>query len=77
MTAVEFVAAFADAVGMEAGELTTGTELNSLETWDSVAYLSVMTIVDESMGVAIDPEGMLAARTVGDLYALACSQQAA
>jgi acyl carrier protein len=72
----EFVVAFADAIGCP-DNLELDTPLSSIDVWDSVAYLAVMTMVDEKMGVSINPEGLLEAKTVGDILSLARSQSAA
>jgi acyl carrier protein len=47
--------------------LTPTTELSSLETWDSVSYLSTMVLLDERLGVAISPDDLTAAKTVQDI----------
>jgi acyl carrier protein len=71
LTEQQFLAGFADAVGSAPEALTFDTPLSSLENWDSVAYLSVMTMVDEHMGVALDPEKLTQAKTPGEIYRLA------
>jgi acyl carrier protein len=74
MTDEEFLSLFAETVGAEPKSLTLDTELSSLEAWDSVAYLSTMTLIDEKMGVAIDPELLVESRTVGDILSAARTQ---
>ena len=71
MTEEQFLAGFADAIGSAPESLTFDTPLSSLENWDSVAYLSVMTMVDEHMGVVLDPEKLTEAKTPGEIYRLA------
>ena len=63
----QFLAEFADMLGMSADDLTPATPLSSLENWDSVAYLSTMVLLDEKVGVAISPDDLTAARTVQDI----------
>ncbi len=63
----QFLAEFADMLGMSASELTPATPLSSLENWDSVAYLSTMVLLDEKVGVSISPDDLTAARTVQDI----------
>jgi acyl carrier protein len=76
MQDTEFVSAFADAIGCPEDGLQLDTPLSSIDVWDSVAYLSVLTLVDEKMGVALNPEGLAQATSIGDILALARSQQA-
>ena len=71
MTEQEFLASFADAVGSPPEAITVHTELSSLETWDSVAYLSVITLVDEHMGIILNPEQLTTAKTPGEIFRLA------
>lgn len=71
----DFLRFFADAVGAEEGSVTLDTQLSTLEGWDSVAYLSTMIYLDESVGVAVSPEQLVEARTVADILAFAHSPQ--
>jgi len=71
MTQQEFLADFAEAVGSPVAELTPETDLSSLETWDSVAYLAVMAMVDERLGIILNPEQLTTAKTPGEIYRLA------
>lgn len=64
-----FLGEFAEILGVQAGALTPETELKSFETWDSVAHLSTMVLIDEKYGVAIAPDALLNARTVADILA--------
>jgi acyl carrier protein len=63
----QFLAEFAEILGVSAADLTPTTELSSLETWDSVSYLSTMVLLDERLGVAISPDDLTAAKTVQDI----------
>jgi len=62
-----FLAELAEILDVDAGTLTPGTELGTLENWDSVAHLSAMVLIDEKCGVAIAPDALISARTVSDL----------
>jgi acyl carrier protein len=46
-----------------------------LEGWDSVAYLSTMTYLDENLGVAVSPDQLVEAKTVADILKLARAGQ--
>ena len=75
MTDQDFLVFFAEAVGADEELIKLDTELASLEGWDSVAYLSTMTFLDEKMGVVLNPDQMLEAVTVEDILKTARSQQ--
>ena len=75
MTDQDFIGFFAEAVGADEGSIGLDTELASLEGWDSVAYLSTMTFLDEQMGVVLNPDQMLEAVTVSDILKMARSKE--
>ena len=63
----EFIAEFAEIVDVAPDELKPETELEMLEMWDSVAYLSAMVLIDEELGVTIRPEVLSRAKTFEDI----------
>ena len=63
----EFIAEFAEIVDVAPNELTPETELETLELWDSVAYLSAMVLIDEELGITIRPEVLSRAKTFEDI----------
>lgn len=69
MTEEQFLSEFSEIVGAAPGEVAPNTELNTLEAWDSVSYLSAMVMIDEKCGVAIGPDTLVNAKTPGDIYA--------
>jgi acyl carrier protein len=71
MTDEDFLRFFADAVGAAEGSVSLDTELQTLEGWDSVAYLSTMTYLDENLGVAVSPDQLVEAKTTADILKLA------
>jgi len=71
MSDEEFLARFAEVVGQEPSSLNFSTDLQSLEGWDSVAYLGTTVMIDENMGVAVSPEIFVDAVTIGDILAAA------
>jgi acyl carrier protein len=75
MTDEDFLRFFADAVGAAEGSVHLDTELQTLEGWDSVAYLSTMTYLDENLGVAVSPDQLVEAKTVADILKLARAGQ--
>lgn len=54
MLAKEFIEKFAEAIEVEASELTNETEFRSLNEWDSMAYLSVIAMIDEEFDMQIE-----------------------
>ena len=69
MTTEEFLADFAEILDVKPTSLTPDTDLRTIETWDSVAYLSTMVLIDEKCGVAISPEVLVESQKVSDLLA--------
>ena len=53
---------------LEEDSVSANDELNSFESWDSLAVLSVAAMADSSFGVNISSKEINAAVTVGDLY---------
>lgn len=60
----------AESLEMEVEELTPDTVLEDLETWDSVAVLSVISIINENFGRYPNAKEILSYKTVGDLMAV-------
>lgn len=57
----------AESVEMEVDELTQDTVLEDLENWDSVAILSVISIINENFNRYPDAAEIQSYKTVGDL----------
>ena len=67
MTDDDFLAEFVGATGAEPANITLDTPLKVSEFWDSVAYLTVMTLVDDRMGVVLDPDFVADAETLREI----------
>ncbi len=67
----DFLLALDDMLELPAGTLTGAEELEALDTWDSLAVISFIALVDERMGVVVEGEALARAGTVADLLALA------
>ena len=67
MTREEFIAEFAAVLDVSPAALTPETEMKSLENWDSVAYLTVMVLIDDKLGVAVGPDVISNAQTFGSI----------
>jgi acyl carrier protein len=76
MTDQEFLKGFAEVLAADEHTLALDTPLASLEGWDSVAYLSTMVFVEESMGVTLTPDILLDLKTASDILTSARALQA-
>lgn len=64
----EFIKNFAEALEIEdASAITETTEFRSLDEWDSLAYLSIIAMLDEEYGVQIENAEFKKLRTIGDI----------
>lgn len=63
-----FIALFAQTLEMDNWEtLNAETRFRELAQWDSVAYLSVIAMIDEEFGVVIDGKDFAQLKTLGDI----------
>jgi acyl carrier protein len=67
MTRAEFIRDFAEVLGTTPDLLDLGTELGTLDAWDSVAYLSTLVMIDDKLGVNLSPDALRNAITMGDI----------
>ncbi len=65
MNVQEFIEKFAEAIDVEASELTADTEFRNLEEWDSVAYISVIAMMDEEYDIQIEMPVFKTLKTLG------------
>lgn len=65
MKTEEFIAEFAGVLDVPPAALTPETEMKSLENWDSVAYLTVMVLIDDKLGITVGPNVLSGAETFG------------
>ncbi|MGE9293126.1 MAG: acyl carrier protein, partial [Puniceicoccales bacterium] len=67
---------FADAIdGLDAAQLTAETRFRELEQWDSLAFLSILAMIDGEYGVEIPGDELLAAGTLGKLSEAVAAKQ--
>lgn len=57
-------------LGVEPGQLTGSTELRSLDEWDSLGTLSVVSMIDDDFGVSVLSEEIARVVTAGQLWEL-------
>lgn len=60
-----FIEKFAEAIEVEASTLTTETEFRTLAEWDSVAYISVIAMMDEEYDIQIEMATFKTLKTLG------------
>lgn len=69
MTINEFIEKFAEAVEVEdASVLSANTEFRNLEEWSSLAYLSVIALLDEEFDVQIEMEDFKKLKTIQEVF---------
>lgn len=69
MSLEEFVSAFADEMSeVPEGVITADTKYKTLEGWDSLASLSIISMVDDEFGKLITGADVRSHETVKDLY---------
>lgn len=61
----KFIEKFAEAIEVEATELTIDTEFRDLDEWDSVAYISVIAMMDEEYDIQIEMATFKTLKTIG------------
>lgn len=69
MTNEEKIALLEDMLELEAGTLTSETELTSVDEYDSMAKLSLIVLFDEECGKKLTGEEIRSFKTVGDILA--------
>ncbi len=64
----EFINKFAEAVEIEdTSALSAETEFRTLDEWDSLAYLSVIALLDEEYDIQIENAEFKTLKTIADI----------
>ena len=72
----EFVEKFAEAIDLEnSSVLNPNTEFRTLDEWDSVAYMSVIAMLDEEFDVQIEMAEFKQLTTIQEIFDKAISLQ--
>ena len=71
MTSQEFLTALSDALVLAPGTLVAGRKLADVPQWDSVAVVEFQALLDEQLGLEVQPQLIAECTTVDDLLALA------
>ena len=72
MTEQEKLMEIADILDMDSEDLASDTVLEELETWDSVAVLSFISVMNDRFNKFPNAREIRAYKTVGDLMASMC-----
>ncbi|EIJ45478.1 hypothetical protein GWL_37930 [Herbaspirillum sp. GW103] len=67
----DIINALAEILEVDASEISAATPLDTLDTWDSLATISFIALVDEKAGHVLAGDDLQKAKTIGDLVALA------
>ena len=67
----EFIAKLKEILEIEDRELNLSDEFRTYEEWNSLAYLSVIALLDEEYDIQMEEVEFKKLRTVGDLIAAA------
>lgn len=64
----EFIAKLKEILEIEDRELNLSDEFRTYDEWDSLAYLSVIALLDEEYEIQMEEADFKKLRTVSDLY---------
>lgn len=64
-----FLEKMIDVLDTEA-KISLDTKLKELEEWDSLSVVSFLAMANTSYGKKINPQAVMTAQTIGDLYTL-------
>lgn len=67
MNAQEFIEKFAEALDIDVEGLSVDTEFRKLDAYDSLAYLSVIAMLDEEYDTQIEQPVFKTLQTLGDI----------
>jgi acyl carrier protein len=70
METKEKMALLEDMLELDEGTLTSETELATLESWDSIAAISLLALLDEKFDKNITSQQLKSLKTIGDILAL-------
>lgn len=67
----EFIAKFAEAIEVEASNLTLDTKFRELEEWSSISIMLLIAMFDSEFNKEISTEDIKQCNTIDDLYKFA------
>ena len=79
MSTNDLMELFAEGLEVDASALSPETRISDVEEWNSIGWLTIMSLVDERMGVQIESKAIRGFQTVQDVidYLTQKSAQAA
>jgi acyl carrier protein len=73
----EFYALLDEILELEPGTIKGDETLESLDTWDSLAVISFIAMVDQHFEIILESKKLMQAESVGALWALVQAEKAA
>jgi len=70
MNEQEFIASIEELLEIDPGSIGLATQLDSLEQWDSLAFVSFLALADSKYGVRVTPTELRQSKNVADLMKL-------
>ena len=70
MNEQEFIASIEELLEIDPGSIGLATQLDSLEQWDSLAFVSFLALADSKYGVRVTPTELRARKSIADLMKL-------
>jgi acyl carrier protein len=67
MSTNDLMELFAEGLEVDASALTAETRIADVEEWNSIGWLTIMSLVDERMGVQIESKAIRGFQTVQDV----------
>jgi acyl carrier protein len=67
MTETEKIALIEETIGLDKGTLTADTEMKTLEMWDSVGKLFLLSMIKKEFGRELDPAFIRKFRKVSEI----------
>lgn len=69
-----FISHFEQAIdGLDAGSISAQTEFQQLPQWDSLAFLSLLAMLDAEYAVDVPGAKIVECRTIEELFATVCA----
>ncbi len=67
MSTTSYLPLFAEALEVDESALSLDTRIEDVEEWNSIGWLTIMSLVDEQLGVQIESKAIRGFKTVRDV----------
>jgi acyl carrier protein len=67
MSTNDLLELFAEGLEVETSQLSTETRISDVEEWNSIGWLTIMSLVDERLGVQIESKAIRGFQTVQEV----------